>query len=266
LKDLDLLLLNSRLTELHLLRLVAISMFFVHLADSPERISTSSSTPLDPLNSSLLSSLSSIEDSQLENETADMAEAGYRTKVQSLALTVVFKLVAKVASKYAESNASSDKTRRQGAQKMLAMLSTFADWAGHHTVYLTAVEPVDGDIAGDALATSEEEEELTLPAVFGDLGVKPSPSSATSPEAWRAKYRSDKQDFRNEARARSMMKAALGMMKDDLDRDLALHAKGVADILSHVKEGMLLREHAELRGYLPVIHCCEVSKREQVEM
>lgn len=230
LRDLDLLIFTPKLTDLHLLRLVAICIFSIHFADTPERNAESS----------FLSSLSSIEDS-----TAEAEEIAHRTKVQSLALTVLFKLVSRVAGKWAEGMA--DKSKRPLTAKLLPMLSTFADWAGHHTIYMSAREPEPA---------AQFSADVALPAVFAD--------SALSEAAWNDRYRADREDIRMEARTRSMMKAAVAAMKDELERDLSTHSKGAglgSDILSSTKPGMILREHAELRGYLPLIHCCEVSQQ-----
>lgn len=264
-RDLDLLINTPKLTDLHLLRLVAICIFSVHFAESPERCGIEGSGN-DGANS-FLSSFSSVEDSQPQADYSEAEEVEYRTKVQSLALSMLFKLVSRIAAKWTENITSAEKNRRTFNNKMLLMLSTFADWAGHHTVYLTSQDAETMPTVSLSVPSSFVED-VVKPSVFGD-DVRPASSvpetlSAPQPKAfpmseekWRALYRADRDFTRSEARSRSTMKSSLSMMKEHLAKSLSIHGKGGEDILSTVQPGMILREHAELRGYLPILHCCE---------
>eukprot|EP00981_Chlorochromonas_danica_P006442 scaffold1389_cov251-Ochromonas_danica.AAC.40 len=260
-RDLDLLINTPKLTDLHLLRLVAICIFSVHFAESPERCGIEGNDS----GNSFLSSFSSVEDSQPQADYSEAEEVEYRTKVQSLALSMLFKLISRVAAKWTENISSAEKNRRTFNNKMLLMLSTFTDWAGHHTVYLTS-QDAETMPAVSLSVPSTFVEDVVKPSVFGDdvRPVSSVPETSTqskafpmSEEKWRALYRVDRDFTRSEARSRSTMKSSLSMMKEHLMKSLSAHGKGGEDILSTVQPGMILREHAELRGYLPILHCCE---------
>jgi hypothetical protein len=182
----------------------------------------------------------------------------------------------RVASKWTECTLSSDKAKRSVGQKLLPMLSVFADWASHHSVYLQSKDTGDlntNTSSNNNVVLSSPEEDLAIPAVFREtLEQLPATITANATNSstdakyandvilteadWKNKYLVDREEVRNEVRIRSTMKAALSMMKEDLEK----YAQGrTDDVLSTVKPGMVLREHAELRGYLPVIHSSEVT-------
>ncbi len=244
-KDLDLLIYTPKVTELHLMRLVAICFFAIHFAENPEQRFGEACFGQE---SSFLSSLSSIDDAADAESEESMAA---RTKVQSFALIALFKLMTKVASKWNEGMMSSDKTRRQLTAKMLPMLSTFADWMDHHSIYLSAKESASSQPAADYLGG------VALPGVFADL-ASPATSKMTE-QHWQRAYHASRDDVRLEVRIRSSMKTAFSMMQDALSKELRAsgHDQG-EEVLKGAKPGLILREHAELRGYLPVLHCCEV--------
>jgi hypothetical protein len=239
---------SSKLTDLHLLRLISVSMFTIHFADLPSDsslFSSSSNFSTFLQYSSSCHSLSGKEDSEKE----------HRSLIQSLALSSVYGLVTKAALKLTKNDSSSHnhegKGRKSFFDKLLPLLSVFSEWISQHPQLLKPSLEMD-----DISSTEQEEEDIIPPAVFADLTSDRAP--VLSMEAWRKKYCLAKEQSRSEARLRSNMRSALSMLAncwiergiENESSNTLLASTGNGD--SDNNSVVLLREYAELRGYLPL--------------
>jgi hypothetical protein len=243
---------SSKLTDLHLLRLISVSMFTIHFADLPSdsALFFSSSFSSFLQHSASCHSLSGKEDSVKEP----------RSLIQSLALSSVYGLVTKAALKLAKHDGSSHnheaKGRKSFLDKLLPLLSVFSEWISQNPQLLKSSSDIDPSSSAE-----HEEEDVIPPAVFADLPSNGPP--ILSMEAWRKKYCATKEHSRTEGRLRSNMRSALSMLANcwiekGIENESSSTVLAVASSISTSNGDpdnngvVLLREHAELRGYLPL--------------
>jgi hypothetical protein len=241
LEEFDDLILSQKLTDLHLLRLTAVSMFSVHFAELP-----SIGVFSDANFTTFLQQSSHSSHSVLENMGKN--EPKYRSMIQSLCLTSLYGLIARAALKVANNDAGEKHHRKGFLDKALPMLSIFSEWIGQHPALLLNSEEVPSKQPSEG--QEDEEEDVIPPAVFADFQKETS-----TMEKWRSKYCSNKDHVRIEARARSNMKSALSMLKDCWEKDS--HIATAPPAVDNDTVTLLLRENAELRGYLPMSELLE---------
>jgi hypothetical protein len=241
LEEFDDLILSQKLTDLHLLRLTAVSMFSIHFAELP-----SVGVFSDANFTTFLQQSSHSSHSVLEN--AGKSEPKYRSMIQSLCLTSLYGLIARAALKVANNDAGEKHHRKGFLDKALPMLSIFSEWIGQHPTLLLNSDEVPSKQQNEG--QEDEEEDVIPPSVFADFQKETS-----TMEKWRSKYCSNKDHVRIEARARSNMKSALSMLKDCWEKDS--HIATAPPAVDNDTVTLLLRENAELRGYLPMSELLE---------
>jgi hypothetical protein len=139
-------------------------------------------------------------------------------------------------------NDSGDRSRRGILDKALPMLNIFSEWMSQHPGYLAS--PMEH-------AQTVVEDDIVPPSVFSSVENQP----PLSIERWQKKYCSAAELIRVEGRAKSNMKSAFAMLKELWDRESPV----VPPFNSDPAVIYLVREHAEMRGYLPVTEKLEVS-------
>ena len=268
LEELDVQLHSQKLTDLHLLRLVAISIFSVHFAENPEFscLNTTNEGAKDKNTGSggdlsvfiHSCSMASSGDGQAPDSTGTSGSGSltYRSKIQSLALVAIFGLVNRVTQRLTSAE-SHEKNRKVYNDKILAMLSIFCEWLGQHPTYLSVVSEIE--VQG-SITSAPRGEDVALPSFFADLSASSMLSSMvfTSVEdtplgRWRKKFFSGKDLVLMETRARSSLKGVLGLLKESVSTEG--NARVGSSGYNQSKDPstcLLLREHAELRGYLPL--------------
>lgn len=114
--------------------------------------------------------------------------------------------------------------------KLLPMLSLFSTWAQYNNRFLFHSEYVE-----------KSDCDLIKPSVFED-------QERNSLQSWKRKFSSDQELSRLESRSRSAMKSSLTLVSEffSLSRKQECSNEGV------------LREFAEIRGYLPLGDTLEV--------
>lgn len=159
------------------------------------------------------------------------------------------------------------------------MLAVFATWAASHPDYLDPRQRSSGDRPEDRSAhfkpaadighSGTTDESVAPPAMFADSSQTSSAAAdpdLVSSQRWEETYLASTAAERTEARARSAVKAALAEAAPLLEAEAAraAHKKGndgQALVLGAEAGGGLLREHFELRGFLPVAARVEVRAR-----
>jgi hypothetical protein len=277
LEELDVQLHSQKLTDLHLLRLIAISIFSVHFAENPEfsSLNTANQNTSEKasgssgsghantgdlsvfIHSCSMASGPEVQAHDSSSAVSNVSNPGYRSKVQSLALIAIFGLVNRVTQRLTNAE-SHEKNRRMYNDKILAMLSIFCEWLSQHPAYLAVANEMESQAgSSSSTAAAARGDDVTLPAFFAEFSSNSALSSVvfTSVEdtplgRWRRKYFSGKELILMETRARSSLKGVLCLLKESLPTESQSNRHSNTNRDPSVC--LLLREHAELRGYLPL--------------
>ena len=122
---------------------------------------------------------------------------------------------------------------------LLPILSIFAEWLTVHQPFLLTVEKGSSE--------GEEEESAALS------------SSAGAPMSVRSAIAANADTSRAETRARSSLRSALSALKDPVEICIRAHAGPSGSESKKVDvRGKPLREHIELRGFIPLAAQYEV--------
>lgn len=249
LEDFDMLVVSgNRLSDLYLLRLMTVCIFSVHFAELPSEDLLNDSASFS---SFLQQSSASFSSQQQQQETeVDIGDVKpTRSLIQSLALSLVFGLVnracLKIINHVEGANASS---KRALVDKMMPMLTIFSIWLGQHPQYLLASEEVEAPA-----------EDLALPSVIQD---SMSLDASLSGSIWKRKYCVHLEQGRNESRVRSSLRTALSLLHEHFSDEPMFHRgtgnKANTKGAGNANDFPLLREFAEMRGYLPLQEALEV--------
>ena len=114
----------------------------------------------------------------------------------------------------------------KGYDKIFPMLSIFCAWVEEHEKYLNICEPLNNP-----------SDEVAKPSVF---------TQGFDDSKWKRMYCADKEMIRQEIRSRSNVKSALSLLCETIQP-----VQPVSNDKS-LRNSAVLREFAEMRGYLPL--------------
>lgn len=231
LEDFDALLNDNKISNLHLIRFVSICIFTAHFADMPDSVLLSSS------DASFAQFLQATYDSQATtdaaNGTVGMGSPVQRTLIQSQVLCLLFSLVTKAAMKLVPLSSQSE--TRPSHDRSLTLILVFMMWLEQHPEHLRSAEEI-------------EEEDIALPAVFSDsLSM-----DTNSNMPWKRKFCVSKEQGRYEQRLRSILRATMLQLKDRLSVQYPNIAMSSPPTQSDPSCRLMLRDVAEMRGFLPL--------------
>jgi hypothetical protein len=143
----------------------------------------------------------------------------------------------------------SSKLRVTAVKALLPILSIFAEWLTVHQPFLLTAES-----SADEKGSSETEE------VESSAGPSSSSAGAGAPAmSARGAIAANAETLRAESRARSSLRSALSALKDPVEICIRAHAGPSGSESKKVDvRGKPLREHIELRGFLPLAAQYEV--------
>jgi hypothetical protein len=158
--------------------------------------------------------------------------------------------------------ASKERAARAQLYTALPMLSVFSTWAASHPGLLNPARHGQGSARRQLQPhnMSPALDSVAPPAMFADSG--PSVAVPASSQDWESAHLASPTAERTEARARSALKAALSELAPYIEADLQRNQEAEqrhSDQQVPQEGSAYLREHIELRGFLPVAAHIEVS-------
>lgn len=237
LQEFDDVIYTSKLTDLHLLRLITISMFSVHFAEMP------SAGLFNDANFSTFLQHHTCSTPSVQSPISFSHPIAHRTIIQSLSLSAIYAIVTRAAIKLSnqlQSNLSDNGPKKVFMEKVMPMLTVFSEWLVNHPSLLQPAKEIE----------SRASDPINPPSVF--LEMNEGSAGRISAELWRGRYCVRRESARLEARARSSMRSALSILKEVWEKDVMQLSRDVVATAEGSAPTVLLREHAELRGYLPL--------------
>lgn len=167
--------------------------------------------------------------------------------------------------------AANKKGCRSTMNRTLPMLSVFADWACVQEQYLRTPDAPVLSSAREVIAGEEgpgADVAAAPPALFADSASAAGAPLVLSAQDWDRAFLAPAELLRAEIRARSGVRASISALRDVLAADLQKNeysrtgsAGPGAQVHGSGEEAAVqfLREHIELRGFLPVALTVEVS-------
>lgn len=230
---------TAPLSSTLLLRLLCICFFSIHHAVTQEHNML--------LNSFTSKSNQFVEDKQSSKDLTD-TDGSARTSIESLGLIMLFGLVHKVAARINLAMAYAEKGCKPALNRLLPALSVFCDWASAHSNYLLTPSS-SSSFSSEGHTNSPSVSAPQQSAVY---------ASSTS-------FYASTDLLRQEARMRTEMRSSLSslvsILEKDMDRNRGMNQpdyRGGSDD-DHddgPDQGKVrvhfLREHVELRGFLPL--------------
>ena len=188
---------------------------------------------------------------------------------------LTFSLTHRAATRIGEMMSNNDRGCRSTMNKTLPMLSVFANWAQLHANYMhqtshsvvpnTAMGSNKRSDADSSARHLQQEEDIAPPSMFQDSppgsmrSAAPVPGSQSSQD-WENTFLAVPELLRAEVRARAGVRASMASLRAVLEADVRSNEHfGTAGAPSSAgEEGpQYLREHIELRGFLPLVSLIE---------
>jgi len=225
LEEYDQQLAQSSLSDQILVKLVAICVFSVHYGSERS-------------NNILL------HNTTLENRH----HIATRSTPESLALITLFGIINRTSTRITTVMASSEKGRKSAMNKLLPMLSVFSEWASVHSHYMVTFDGATGRENISSSFMSENSHTLP-PAIVSSISQQ---------------FEVSRDLLRSEVRARSGTRTALSSLTAIFEEDMnrSEFANITEEALYEHTQSQFLREHIELKGFLPLTEIYEKHFRE----